>query len=595
MFGTQRRTHLSAVSGNYGGIPYQSLENKFEETPDIYVANTNQGHAIDTGTISGDYIRNAMKDSTPDPGFLESDAPSRAPQTSRTVLNMRFNGSRGSNAEGPRHSELFIGFMDQDNRGLDNTPRFDKMVDQMASRIKKLEPTMGDNVGTEYIEYESPVTGQAIQKRRVAMQENARHRIKVFDRSEDGRQNNSSTVAKPKRRTETRQTVAANSTDHWTGHENPHSSRGDKRPGAHNESETNRRDASNLKRGKAMAAGARTNTLTAHTKSAWANNNTPGRSKASGSKAVHEGRKPGMAAHGDAYYGRSTNVATWKIMKQAMSATGRKNSAAANRKNKFTGVGPVNTEADYTLGKGSRVTSDASAIKSTINDLVTSSTAEKASVSGRSSDSHMVKGAVSGKTQALGRRSDTTTMKNAVVESMRIATRSNDALKGRHQKIIQKTVTDTLQAATDESTAAHHAGGRGNRRAQKNGAVGGNNATRRAQHAAPTGELKTKNDTANYKGAPIVASVGAARVGLTSATGQAAAMAVNHENTNGKSGKPDQVVGGRRGDNVEARAANHRIDNTVEDTAGASRSSKPTSKPLRSDGFEHREAASERM
>lgn len=126
----------------YGGIPYEALLEKLEETkmPTInYEEDYNK------------YIRSEITDWSLDPVLFESDHVSRDSSISKTQLNIRYNGSRGSQ-EYPKHPEFFIGFMDQDNRSLDNNPRMCEYKKQINNRMGPIEVQMGVNNGDHVAE-----------------------------------------------------------------------------------------------------------------------------------------------------------------------------------------------------------------------------------------------------------------------------------------------------------------------------------------------------------------------------------------------------------------------------------------------------------
>ena len=182
----------------YGGMPRDAILEKLEETDPVLVAmhsapRNRPGEGL-TGIPYKDYQVSEIIDRTPDPGFLEQDRPRRNPQMAREVLNLRYNGSRGSHADLPRNPDLFMGFLGDDPRGVENLPRFDKMREQMAHRARQLEVRMGQSVGHDgapgegpHQVAERPWTGPAIQRARTEMHEQARRRMRIFTTSKDGR------------------------------------------------------------------------------------------------------------------------------------------------------------------------------------------------------------------------------------------------------------------------------------------------------------------------------------------------------------------------------------------------------------------------
>lgn len=161
----------------YGGIPYEELLNKLEETD---MNETSE----DIQTNYNNYIRSEIVDRTLDKPFLESDKTRRDGSISKSVINLRYNGSRGE-YEHPVHPELFYGFMDQDTRGLDNNPRMDQYQEQIATRMPNLEIRMGYNCTDN--DYQSPWTNQSLGQCRRDIQTALAYNTKIFTDERDGR------------------------------------------------------------------------------------------------------------------------------------------------------------------------------------------------------------------------------------------------------------------------------------------------------------------------------------------------------------------------------------------------------------------------
>lgn len=188
---TQRR--------GYGEAPHNAILLKLAGTPgdDIGAWGEGAGEGL-TGIAHKDYMVREMLDRTPAPGFLAADEARRNPQNSRTMLNLRFNGTRGSSADLPRHPDLFLGFTGNDPRGVENVPRFDRMREHMAARFPQLEVAMGDSVGhgggalepggpveAPHMEAERPMSGPERQRIRADSHRAVRGRLKVFSTSRD--------------------------------------------------------------------------------------------------------------------------------------------------------------------------------------------------------------------------------------------------------------------------------------------------------------------------------------------------------------------------------------------------------------------------
>lgn len=161
----------------YGGMPYQELLNKLEET------DMNETME-DIETNYNNYIRSEIIDRTLDKPFLESDKTRRDGSLSKSIINLRYNGARGE-YEHPQHPELFYGFMDQDTRALDNNPRMDQYQQQIATRMPNLEIRMGHNCTDN--DHESPWTNQSLGQCRRDIQTALSYNTKVFTDERDGR------------------------------------------------------------------------------------------------------------------------------------------------------------------------------------------------------------------------------------------------------------------------------------------------------------------------------------------------------------------------------------------------------------------------
>jgi hypothetical protein len=161
----------------YGSVPYTEILNKLEET-DMNL--TNEDYKNDYNS----YIRSEIVDWSLDSPFLESDTVKRDTGISKSVLNLRYNGSRGS-YEYPKHPEMFVGFMDQDNRGLDNNPRMDEYQNQINTRMPNLEIRMGKN-NDEHTS-ETPWSNHSLNKCRRDIHTALQYNTKVFTDEQDGR------------------------------------------------------------------------------------------------------------------------------------------------------------------------------------------------------------------------------------------------------------------------------------------------------------------------------------------------------------------------------------------------------------------------
>ena len=175
-------------------MPYDVLLEKLEETdPDLISEVRGYDELHELENEYPDYVRSEIIDWTPDAPYLESDHPRRDPALSRSMLNLRFNGTRGSNPELPRHPELFYGFTGNDPRGAVNDPRFDEWRGHITSRAAELCVSMGDNA--DFHIAERPWTGQAISYDMKELHRRLKANTKIFSVQKEGRPWGSNIVA----------------------------------------------------------------------------------------------------------------------------------------------------------------------------------------------------------------------------------------------------------------------------------------------------------------------------------------------------------------------------------------------------------------
>ena len=191
----------------WGGIPHEHLLAKLEATdPDAVAAVRGRDAFYDVEDEYDDYARAEVIDWAPDAPFLESDHTRRDPALSRSVLNLHYNGTRGSNPELPRHPELFLGFTGDDPRGAGNDPRFDQVRGHASSRAERLAAGMGNNDDNHVAE--RPWTGQAISYDQKRVMARVRGALKVFSVSKEGRPWGRGEVANPSTPRELRAALA---------------------------------------------------------------------------------------------------------------------------------------------------------------------------------------------------------------------------------------------------------------------------------------------------------------------------------------------------------------------------------------------------
>lgn len=162
----------------YGGIPDIELIKKMEETDMKKV--DDEDYSIDYNN----YIRSEIIDWSQDKPFLESDKTRRDTSLGQSVLNLRYVGTRGE-LDRPSHPEMFLSFMDQDPRGIDNNPRFDNYQDQISTRMPNLEIRMGNNNSSHTSE--RPRSNQSLDLARRNLHTTLQYNTKVFYNEYDGK------------------------------------------------------------------------------------------------------------------------------------------------------------------------------------------------------------------------------------------------------------------------------------------------------------------------------------------------------------------------------------------------------------------------
>jgi len=177
----------------FGGVPENTILHKLEETnmSEIRAAHPVRGRDADYR----DYAIREIADRGPETPYLESDHTHQDPALSRSVLNLRYNGTRGGSASLPQHSEMFMGFTGNDPRGSDTQPRLNKLKEHSSARARNLESRMGHNEGhgggvegAALQEADRPWTGPAYERGRMDMFRRAQNNIKVFIAEKEGKE-----------------------------------------------------------------------------------------------------------------------------------------------------------------------------------------------------------------------------------------------------------------------------------------------------------------------------------------------------------------------------------------------------------------------
>ena len=170
----------------YGGMPYDVILEKLEETDQELVEQVRGYDSIRNFEDNyGDYVRSEIIDWSQDAPFLESDHTRRDPGLSRSILNLHYNGTRGSRPELPRHPEMFYGFTGNDPRGTSNNPRFDELRGHITARAANMAVRMGDNDDNHIAE--RPWTAQGISYGMKEAQRRTKNNLRVFSVQKEGR------------------------------------------------------------------------------------------------------------------------------------------------------------------------------------------------------------------------------------------------------------------------------------------------------------------------------------------------------------------------------------------------------------------------
>lgn len=159
----------------FGDMPNDSLLLKLEESNPQY-----NSAELDVEN----YIKSEMIDRGPDNVMHESDRTVYNPSTSKSIINIHYNGTRDGNPELPRHPEMFYGFTGRDPRGTSDDPRLDLMRGQIAKRTRDMTVRMGDN--DDYAIAERPWTDQSISYARKDMMQRTKVNLKVFEPEREG-------------------------------------------------------------------------------------------------------------------------------------------------------------------------------------------------------------------------------------------------------------------------------------------------------------------------------------------------------------------------------------------------------------------------
>jgi len=181
------RKFLTTEDLNHGTIPYRELLRKYETTEFPDSGNDRYSYEL--------YARSELKKKDFDAPFTQADIPNRDPGYSRSKLNERYYGSRGSNND-PRHQEIFLGFMGPDNITSDGQMRLSQFQRQTAARANRYQATMGQNADRQ--EADRPWSGQSISYDKKKMLDRVRRNSRMFDTSKNGQIRADTRILDPK-------------------------------------------------------------------------------------------------------------------------------------------------------------------------------------------------------------------------------------------------------------------------------------------------------------------------------------------------------------------------------------------------------------
>lgn len=166
---------------NYGGMPPDMLTAKLATTAPEFA---------DPG--AGDYnhyARILMTDLAPDPPSLASDLPQQTKGYSKGAINLRLNGTRGSDPDPPLNPEQFYGFIGDEPRGTDGQPNLFQGNEWTRRHARSLTARMQESVGhggdaglneAAAQTAERPWTGPAFEASRAERARRAKSLIRVF-------------------------------------------------------------------------------------------------------------------------------------------------------------------------------------------------------------------------------------------------------------------------------------------------------------------------------------------------------------------------------------------------------------------------------
>lgn len=157
---------------SYGEMPNEALIQKFEETP----------YLEDCEDVYENYARDTLKDQSPGPASLASDAV-RKNYNSKGYLNLLHKGGRGE-YNAPAHPEAFLELTEREPRGIATDPDFRKLKEQEEARMRfiRFSPDADHSISQG-----NWSESERFYKSRILTQKAIQPRLRVFTTSKDGR------------------------------------------------------------------------------------------------------------------------------------------------------------------------------------------------------------------------------------------------------------------------------------------------------------------------------------------------------------------------------------------------------------------------
>ena len=175
------------ISTNYTTKPLDAFTRHYIEKTQQTAPIQKYGYAL-AGDVYDNYSQQITLDRSPDAPFLPHEEP-RRPALSTHVLNMRYTGNRSGYYD-VRHPDMFVGFLEQDDRGKmnNNDPSFTKYREHTNKRTNQFNiragyNTEGGDESTGSNIPERPLFGAQLNEHRQQEHINIKRRAKIFETS----------------------------------------------------------------------------------------------------------------------------------------------------------------------------------------------------------------------------------------------------------------------------------------------------------------------------------------------------------------------------------------------------------------------------